>query len=362
MAQAGPRGLLPFRVAQRRGRTSFREASGMAGRVANHLLGKTGVHGVGLIVTQEMKWLFTPQSDNDYGIDAHLEVVDRTGDPTGRLVAAQIKAGDSYLREKTATGYVYRGTKVELLYWLGHTLPVIVILYDAQDNVAYWQSVDSTHIKETKKGWKMVVPFNQRLGAAAKRELRHLADGPPDTKRLAQLRVARRWMEIIHDGERLLLEATEWLNKSSGRGNMRLIAQDDNLEERVVEDWPLTMFPMAQYVDVFPVLFPWADISIDEDFYEFYDEQEHDLHYGVWDSEWRESLAKVRPYECDGEVASYRLGLTLNEIGKAFLVLDPYLRDGSMPLPSAARNRGGLKSLAVEYGLAEPGYDPLLEA
>ena len=99
--------------------------------------------------------------------------------------------------------------------------------------------------------------------------------------------------------------------------------------------WPHRRFWSDR--DIFPKVFPWAEFSIDEEFYEEYDEQYFLLEYGIYDQEdekyhvfgdfgeHRNLLPNIRPYSCDGEVASYRLILELNEIGKAFLVIDKYL-------------------------------------
>jgi hypothetical protein len=45
-----------------------------------------------------MKWLFREQTKNDYGIDAHLEIVEAEL-ASGQLIALQIKSGTSHFRE-----------------------------------------------------------------------------------------------------------------------------------------------------------------------------------------------------------------------------------------------------------------------
>jgi hypothetical protein len=152
---------------------------------------------------------------------------------------------------------------------------------------------------------------------------------------------------------------------------------EDGSEETLVE-WQFVMFPGGDYVGVFPHLFPWAAISIDEDFYEGYDEAQWDLECGVWDSEdgryimhrsdfneWRSQFADIRPYEiASGEVAQYRLELTLNQVAQAFLTLDQYLSTGTSGQPPDLRPAGrgyslGLKSLVKKY-IPTPGseHDP----
>ncbi len=108
--------------------------------------------------------------------------------------------------------------------------------------------------------------------------------------------------------------------------------------------------------------------SIDEDSYESYDEAQWDAECGVWDSEdgcyimhttdfneWRSRFADIRPYEiASGEVALYRLELTLNKVAQAFLTLDQYLSTGSNGQRRDLRSAGegyslGLKSLIKKY-------------
>lgn len=71
-------------------------------------------------------------------------------------------------------------------------------------------------------------------------------------------------------------------------------------------------------------------------------EEEEYMFYGVDFEEWRSSLPKIRPYEVlSGEVARYRLEFTLNQTGKAFLLLDDYLKSGIIkegPISSVDRS------------------------
>ncbi len=327
-----------------------------------------GIIAVQMIFNNILQWIFRPQPIGDYGIDAHVETSDKGG-PSGRLIGLQIKSGPAYFREKDKVGYVYRGDMEHLSYWFNHSLPVVLVLYDPNKDMSYWQIVRKENVKLTKKQWKMIVPFNQTLDKTAKKMLRELAEGPPSNRRFTELSLAKPWMEIINQRNRLLLEAEEWVNKSSGRGSLRLLVQDEDGNEETVADWPFVMFPGLLYVEVFPQLFPWASLSIDEDFYEEYDQQEYDSDCGVWDGEdqkyifhtetfeeWKKGLARIRPYEeaAAGEVARFRLELTLNRVGKAFLTLDRYLstgKTGTRDITIPGIYGSSLKFLARKYNL-----------
>ncbi|MEA2542870.1 MAG: restriction system protein [Acidobacteriaceae bacterium] len=79
--------------------------------------------------------------------------------------------------------------------------------------------------------------------------------------------------------------------------------------------------------------FPWAKMSIDEEFYAEYDYDRYREECGHYDreddvyfyhetfGEWKAAhdLSALRPYLDDGEVANWRLTLELNELGKSFL-------------------------------------------
>ena len=75
---------------------------------ASHTVERRGVVLVEQRIVEELRWIFRSQPVSDFGIDAHLEVVQH-GCATGRLVALQIKSGASYFREETEESIVYRG-------------------------------------------------------------------------------------------------------------------------------------------------------------------------------------------------------------------------------------------------------------
>ncbi len=72
---------------------------------------------------ENMGFAFREQHQHDYGIDAHVELIDDQK-PTGQLLALQIKAGSSYFSEATVEDYVYRPESKHVNYWLNHSLPV----------------------------------------------------------------------------------------------------------------------------------------------------------------------------------------------------------------------------------------------
>lgn len=142
---------------------------------------RTGTGGtafVSMIVNLDMKWIYRPQDHpgTDYGVDAHIEVTDEEGVETGRQVAAQVKAGQSYFREEIDAGFINRPSDRHVKYWRSYALPVILILVDEKTRHAYWAYTDS--IEATAGGgWKLLVPRHQVLGATAKTPLSEIAVG-----------------------------------------------------------------------------------------------------------------------------------------------------------------------------------------
>jgi len=82
-------------------------------------------------------WRETPMAD--VGIDGQIEFVDDAGRLTGRLVAAQIKSGDSYFQDG---GEEWRFTPHDRhrFYWERFPLPVLLFLHSATEG-RYWVDV-----------------------------------------------------------------------------------------------------------------------------------------------------------------------------------------------------------------------------
>jgi hypothetical protein len=137
--------------------------------------GRAGVFEVGIVISK-MKWIFREQPLPDTGIDCHIETRDESKKATGKLIGCQVKSGPRYFREETPSGFIYRGDLGHLAYWVGHSLPVIIILHDEKTGKCYWQVVNGKTATSTGKGWKIEVPKSQVLGEDSKPQLEQLAD------------------------------------------------------------------------------------------------------------------------------------------------------------------------------------------
>ncbi|MGG3509832.1 DUF4365 domain-containing protein [Paenibacillus lautus] len=302
--------------------------------------GNIGVAVTNLKVSQDLGWIFREQPTQDFGIDAHIEI--HSGlEPTGKLIALQIKSGPSYFKEENDENLIFRGDMRHLKYWKKHSLPVLIVLTDIQNHICYWQQVTDDKVEIiSDKSWKIEVPKKNKLNEQAKYDLERIADNLTEyQRRFNSLVIAKAWMEAIDAGDDVILESDEWIHKSSGKGSMTLKIISQTMEEKVALDWPMVFFPMQDYKDVFNKVFPWANISIDEDFYEDYDQDQFMLEECPYDSEegeyifveewyeeWKDAQEEIRPYSNSaGEVDHYRLKFELNDLGITFLKLDRYL-------------------------------------
>ncbi|WP_299828303.1 DUF4365 domain-containing protein [uncultured Roseobacter sp.] len=104
--------------------------------------------------------IFREQLTSDSGIDAQIEIKDGTK-ATGRLIAAQIKAGPSYFSNEDEHGFWYYVSVQHRDLWINHSLPVILVLCDVDERECYYEIVSDETCVRTSKGWKILVPRNK---------------------------------------------------------------------------------------------------------------------------------------------------------------------------------------------------------
>jgi hypothetical protein len=142
--------------------------------VKSDAMADEGVAAVNMLFSRDLRWIFREVSKRDVGVDAQVEVC-REHMATSRLLALQIKAGVSYFNESAQGGWIYRGTPDHLEYYLAHSLPVLIVLYDPRNEGAWWQHVSQKTIRRTDKGWALFLPRDQRLGEQARAHLEAIA-------------------------------------------------------------------------------------------------------------------------------------------------------------------------------------------
>jgi hypothetical protein len=208
--------------------------------------------------------------------------------------------------------------------------------------------VASRHASDShvdRQGWKVIVPGVQTLDAGRGQLAALAAEGRQPEKAetaLSRLRVDLTWMQVLADGGTVVVEADEWITKSSGRGDVRLIAKPADGGDVITGQFTI-LAETHPYARV-PLLFPWATLHLDEEALNGHDEDDWMQETGIWDSEdkrhvgnvesfeeWRASRypdEELRPYgESMDEVAHWRLWLELNDLGRAVITLEQYLAE-----------------------------------
>ncbi|KXL53778.1 hypothetical protein CLNEO_10040 [Anaerotignum neopropionicum] len=303
--------------------------------------GRIGVHECGLLI-ERMGFIFREQLTSDYGIDAIIET--RTNDyASGKMIAVQIKSGDSYFKEIKDDFVIYRGEIKHFNYWLNHSLPVIIVLYSPTSRKCIWQTINKQTAKTTGNGWKIRIPFQQEL-EAAKYNLQILADNQSEyQRRWSSLVVAKEWMLEAKERGSLILEVQEWINKSSGRGTFILKTEEDDGCSKTLFSREMFGFGSKKYELVIKELFPWANVEVDDEFYENNIEEDCYSKRDILDRmvvsilgkkddkllKYSDVPQKLYPYRNGaGEVDFYRLKLTLNQVGESFLNMENFLETG----------------------------------
>lgn len=271
------------------------------------------------IFVSDFEWIFREQPIVDMGIDAHIELVDN-GNPTGKLIALQIKTGESYFHEKSET-FTFYLDEIHYNYWVNHSLPVILVCHMPEMKITLWQYVEKNSVEKTPKGWKIEIPKqNDLTNSISKYQIAEIINSKSLDGKITKLKLDSNLIKYINNGGKVNLYAQEWHNKSMGRGPFKIILIDKNGNEDIVREWK--RFYTYRLEDLVEKNFPWADIEIDQD---FYNENFHNSYYDVYNDSYK-LTHKIYPYKVlSGEVSEYRINLKLNKIGKAFIDLEEYL-------------------------------------
>jgi hypothetical protein len=170
------------------------------------------------------------------------------GKTTGRWLSLQIKSGGSYFKETTEEGVVFRDTADHLEYYRQHQLPVVVVLHNPQTDEAIWQAV-RPHAVETAKGWKLLVPFAQKLDDRTAAEWGRLLSGRARPSALkSEVRIVDGSLATIHDilgaAEAELLVASPYISITflallefiASRIRVRVVTSEAALEDPLLRE------------------------------------------------------------------------------------------------------------------------------
>lgn len=115
----------------------------------------------------------------DYGLDVVVTTYNRNGEVENGVFWMQVKATDQPQWSKDNRAIGVRVERKNLLCWFGENYPVILVLYDPNEDRAYWLDVQSEfsdgrifQTERTGDRLTLHVPQNQVLNAEAVQEFR----------------------------------------------------------------------------------------------------------------------------------------------------------------------------------------------
>jgi hypothetical protein len=88
-------------------------------------------------------WYTAERVRLDYGIDLVMQTFNRRGEVENGRVFFQLKATDHLKRTVDGSSVSCRVERADLLHWLEEAFPVVLVLYDAKGDTAYWVYVQN---------------------------------------------------------------------------------------------------------------------------------------------------------------------------------------------------------------------------
>jgi len=106
-------------------------------KLKSSAMAKKGVNYVRDIIESSNSIFHEVHQENDYGNDAFIELVEGE-DVKGITLAIQVKSGASFCTKSSCN---IPASKKHFEYWKSHSLPVMGIVYDPNENMAYWTDI-----------------------------------------------------------------------------------------------------------------------------------------------------------------------------------------------------------------------------
>ena len=138
----------------------------------SRLKGELGVSVMKSVVEEELNWIFRRNyQEHDFGIDGYIDLITDIGQVTGKSIAIQIKYGSSFFKESDEIGWIYRGEKKHLNYFMNIEIPVLICLINPDTKKIYWTLFQFEETNQAGENWKIIVPFEQELNKKSKLQL-----------------------------------------------------------------------------------------------------------------------------------------------------------------------------------------------
>jgi hypothetical protein len=115
---------------------------------------------------------------HDYGLDLVLHTYNRRGEIENGRVLFQLKATDRLKVSLDGSDVRCRVARGDVEYWLREPVPVILVLYHAREDVAYWldiqayfQEIGLSKLDRQKQSITVLIPLSQVLDQRVLRQL-----------------------------------------------------------------------------------------------------------------------------------------------------------------------------------------------
>ena len=118
---------------------------------------------------------------NDYGYDLFMFIYNEAGEIENGDVRVQMKATDTLPVCRADGTFPFRLDRSDLILWLNEIMPVVLVVYDAQNEVGYWLDVqyyfaqqESFSLFEAGRTVSASIPVTNLVNQAAVRSIANL--------------------------------------------------------------------------------------------------------------------------------------------------------------------------------------------
>ena len=258
-----------------------------------------------------MGHIWREQPVDDYGIDGQIEIVGDDQRPTGQLVGVQVKSGPSFFSRAGDLSVPFYISQEHWEYWSTHSLPIIVVLHDEATGRTVWEWVTPETAADAGTSKRLDVPLQRWFGAMTKEQLRYHGPVYGAAARRQRFALDIGIMRALSGQPEAYITFEMWINKSlTFRGAEIRFEEPEKSQPDLTFPW---MMASSDIAEIAWVLFPW--LSLDQ----LYSVENH-----------------------SGEVDEHVFSCSLNEAGKAFLVLEGYFQDAVdvPPVPTSSEEAG----------------------
>lgn len=126
--------------------------------------------GIFQLEISKLGWIPREFFTTDVGIDYTIEEV-INGNPTAKYISVQLKTGLGNVSINRSGDYDFYVDKHHYEYWLGSSIPVILVLCIPERNELVWTLIKRANIKKTKKQHKITIQKNHFLTSESIPEL-----------------------------------------------------------------------------------------------------------------------------------------------------------------------------------------------